>query len=196
MATEQTRAAPSGVGVHADAETARVSPSRLGTGLAALRIFVGLIFFANGLAKLFSFTQIELGPYRSFLIDRPATAQILDFEVNQRNGGTDVPLLPTLVNDVILPNFGFFEWVVTAVELGVGALLIAGLATRAAALVGLGQQLFLALVYASSNRWTFEQPHEYVPLIILALVPAGRYWGLDRRFARTAPGGRGGRWPF
>jgi hypothetical protein len=62
--------------------------------------------------------------------------------------------------------------------------------------VGLGQQLFLALVYASSNRWTFEQPHEYVPLVILALVPAGRYWGLDRRFARTAPDGRGGRWPF
>jgi uncharacterized membrane protein YphA (DoxX/SURF4 family) len=27
----------------------------LGRGLAALRIFVGVIFFANGLAKLFAF---------------------------------------------------------------------------------------------------------------------------------------------
>jgi len=33
-------------------------------------------------------------------------------------------------------------------------------ATRAAALVGLGQQLFLQLIYLSSGRWMFEQPHE------------------------------------
>lgn len=37
----------------------------------------------------------------------------------------------------------------------------------------------LALVYASSNRWMFGQPHEYVLLFILAIVPAGRYWGID-----------------
>ena len=73
---------------------------------------------------------------------------------------------------------------ITAVELGVGAALILGLATRGAALIGLGQQLFLQVVYLSSSRWTFEQPHEWVPLLILALVPAGRVWGLDRRFAR------------
>ncbi len=35
----------------------------------------------------------------------------------------------------------------------------------------------------SLPRWMFEQPHEWVPLVILALVPAGRVWGLDRRFA-------------
>ncbi len=63
--------------------------------------------------------------------------------------------------------------------MGVGALLILDLLTRGAALVGLGFHLFLTLVYASSNRWMFEQPHEYVPFIILAIVPAGRYWGLD-----------------
>jgi hypothetical protein len=40
----------------------------------------------------------------------------------------------------------------------------------------------------------FEQPHEYVPLVILALVPAGRVWGLDARMrARRALDGR---WPF
>ncbi len=81
----------------------------------------------------------------------------------------------------MLANCGVFQWLITFVEVGVGALLIVGLATRAAALVGLGQQLFLQLVYLSSNRWTFEQPHEWVPLLILALVPAGRVWGLDRR---------------
>ena len=167
----------------------------LGRGLAALRIFFGLILFANGLAKLFSFRTIEIGPYSSFLINREETRQILDFEVNKRNGGTDVPLLDTLTNDVILPNFDVFQWLITAVELGIGAALIVGFASRGAALVGLGQQLFLQLVYLSSTRWMFEQPHEWVPLLILTLVPAGRVWGVDRRFVRRGLDRRGG-FPF
>jgi cytochrome b len=31
----------------------------------------------------------------------------------------------------------------------------------------------------------WEQPHEWVPLVILALVPAGIVWGLDGRLARN-----------
>ncbi len=165
-----------GMDDHLDART-------LGKGMAALRIFFGLILFTNGLAKLFSFREIDIGPYSSFLINREETRQILDNEVNKRGGsGTDVPGLKTLANDVILPNYDVFQWLITAVELGVGAALILGIASRGAALVGLGQQLFLQLVYLSSSRWTFEQPHEWAPLLILALVPAGRVWGLDRRF--------------
>jgi len=82
---------------------------------------------------------------------------------------------------VTLPNWDVFQWLITAVELGAGLALILGLASRLAALVDLGQQLFLQLVYLSSARWMFEQPHEWVPLVILALVPAGRVWGLDAR---------------
>ena len=156
----------------------------LGKGLAALRIFVGIIFFSNGLAKLFSFRDIEIGPYRSFLINREETRGILRGEA-ARN---DVPGVQTLVDDVLLPNFGWLQWVVTFVELGVGALLILGLVSRGAALIGLGQQLFLQLLYLSSGRWSFEQPHEWVPLLILVLVPAGRVWGLDRRLARRGDG--------
>ncbi len=174
---------------------AALDPHLLGRGLAVLRIFFGLIFFANGLAKLLGFTGISIGPYQSFLIDREGARSILDLEVNRRGGGTDVPGLKPLVNDVILANWGVFQWVITFVELGVGALLILGLATRGAALVGLGQQLFLQLVYLSSGRWTFEQPHEWVPLLILALVPAGRVWGLDARLADRGPQ-RGRGWPF
>ncbi len=37
------------------------------------------------------------------------------------------------------------------------------------------------LLSASSNRWHFEQPHEYVPLLILALVQA------PKRAARWSP---------
>jgi len=173
----------------------------LGKGLAALRIFMGVVLFANGVAKLFGFSRIEVGPYVANLIDREATRSILQFEVFQNpaggQNGTGIPGVRWIAR-LMLDNWGLFGWAVTAMELTVGALLIVGLVTRFAALVGLGQQLFLALVYASSNRWAFEQPHEYVPLIILALVPAGRAWGLDGRILRrrgTDPGELRG-WPF
>jgi uncharacterized membrane protein YphA (DoxX/SURF4 family) len=172
-----------------NAAAARVDPVTLGRGLAALRIFFGLILFSNGLAKLLSFREIEIGPYSSFLIDRPEARAILDFETNRRGGdGTDVPGLKALVNDLVLPNYDVLQWLLTVVELGAGLALIVGLATRGAALLALGQQLFLQLVYLSSGRWMFEQPHEWVPLLILTLVPAGRTWGLDARFARRGRG--------
>lgn len=99
----------------------------------------------------------------------------------------------------MLDNWGLFGWSLTALEIGTGLLLVLGLGTRAAALVALSEHLFLALVYFSSDRWLFEQPHEYVPLVILALVPAGRVWGLDtwavRRTGRTGPGLKAS-WPF
>jgi uncharacterized membrane protein YphA (DoxX/SURF4 family) len=105
-----------------------------------------------------------------------------------------VPGLRAFVNDIVLAHWSVFQWLVVAIEVGGGLFLTLGLASRGAALLDLGQQLFLALVYASSNRWLFEQPHEYVPLIILVMVPAGRMWGLDawllRRYAHLR------HWPF
>jgi uncharacterized membrane protein YphA (DoxX/SURF4 family) len=162
----------------------------LGRGLAALRIFIGVIFFANGLSKLFGFRNIEIGPYSTFLINREEARSILEGEAQR----SDMPLIPSIVNDFMLPNYGWLQWVLTFVELGVGALLIVGLLSRGAALVGLAQQLFLAALYASSGRWMFEQPHEYVPLVILALVPAGYVWGLDARLRMRRAIDR--RWPF
>ena len=182
---------------HRDAGGVLPSARTLGKGLAVLRVFMGLILLSNGLAKLFGFSKINVGPYVANLIDRDATRFILQFEVfdNPAGGqpGTGVPGLRPIA-EFMLDNFGFFGWAVTVMEIGVGGLLILGLVTRAAALLGLGQQLFLALVYASSNRWAFEQPHEYIPLIILAIVPAGRVWGLDGRVIARRPELR--RWPF
>lgn len=177
------------------------TPRTLGKGLAALRVFMGVLLFANGLAKLFGFSRIHVGPYVANLIDRDATRFILQFEVFQNKAGgqqgTGIPGLRSVAR-LMLDHWGLFGGAITAMEITVGALLVLGLLTRLAALIGLGQQLFLALVYASSDRWAFEQPHEYVPLIILALVPAGRVWGLDGRVLRrrgTDPGELRG-WPF
>jgi uncharacterized membrane protein YphA (DoxX/SURF4 family) len=169
-----------------------LDPGAFARALAALRIFFGLILFSNGLAKLLSFTEVSIGPYKATLIDRPEARSILEFEVNRRGGdGTDLPLLKSFVNDLVLANWDLFQWVTTALELGAGLALILGIASRAAALAALGQQLFLQLVYFSSGRFMWEQPHEWVPLLILALVPAGRVWGFDGRLVR-----RRGRWPF
>jgi uncharacterized membrane protein YphA (DoxX/SURF4 family) len=167
-------------------------PRLLARGLAALRIFVGVIAFTNGLAKLLSFREVEIGPYFGTLVDRPEARQILDFEVNQRGGGTDLPLLPTLVNDIILPSYDVQQWLLTVTELGTGALLIVGLLSRGAALIVFAQHFFLQLVYFSSGRFAFEQPHEWLPPLILAVVPAGLVWGLDGRLARNRPRVR---WP-
>lgn len=176
------------------ASTAPVEPTSsearaLGRGLAVLRIFAGVILFANGLAKLFDVRNFSLGPYSANLVNRGLARTILEEETDR----TQLPFLKSLVQEVMLGHWGIVQWLITAMELGVGALLIVGLATRAAALIDLGQQLFLAAVYFSSNRWAFEQPHEYIPLAILALVPAGRVWGLDGRLIRKRPNLR--HWP-
>lgn len=114
---------------------------------------------------------------------------------NPANGGpgTAVPGLKPVVR-FLLDNFGTVQWLLTGFELGVGLLLVLGLASRGAAALALLQYVFLALLYASSNRWLFEQPHEYVPLAILVAVPAGRIWGLDGRLAWARA--RAGRFPF
>lgn len=180
-----------------DAAPALPPARRLAQGLAALRIFMGSILLANGVAKLAGITTITVGPYQANLIDREATRFILRYEGldNPANGGpgTEVPGLKPVVR-FLLDNYGIVQWLLTAAELGIGILLVLGLASRGAALLALGQHAFLALLYLSSNRWLFEQPHEYVPLIILALVPAGRLWGLDGRL--RWPPASAGRFPF
>lgn len=182
-------------------ESPLIDPVLFGRGMAVIRIFFGLILLLNGLAKLEPrLGRIDVGPYHANLVTRDGARSILNFEVNERRlregapQGTQVPGLRPLVNGVVLANWGVVQWLVVAIEVGSGALLVLGLAARGAALVALGQQLFLALVYLSSNRWMFEQPHEYVPLVVLALVPAGRIWGLDAALLRGRPHLR--RWPF
>ncbi len=161
-------------------------------GLALLRGFLGLVFLLNGVAKLLEFHAVTVGPYVANLIDRGDTRFILSAEAN-KNARHPLPGIRQLVNDVFLPHFGFWQWVFTAAELGIGLLLVLGLASRLGALLGLLQVGFLAALYVSNDRWVFEQPLEVVPLLLLVWLPSGRVWGLDgtpavRRRLR-------GRWP-
>ena len=165
-----------------------VSVETLGRSLAVVRILLGLTFLLNGLAKLFGIHRIEIGPYLGNLINRADARFILDVEVN-RNARHQVPLIGRITNDLVLPNWDLFSWGLTAIEIGAGALLVAGLASRLGALLALGPATFLFFVYLANDRWFFEKPLELVPLVLLLLVPAGRWWGLDRRFAARG-------WPF
>ena len=165
-----------------------VSPETLGRSLAVVRILLGLTFLLNGLAKLFGIHRVEIGPYLGNLINRADARFILDVEVN-RNARHQVPLIGRITNDLVLPNWSLFSWGLTAIEIAAGVLLVAGLASRLGALLALGPATFLFFVYLANDRWFFEKPLELVPLVLLLLVPAGRWWGLDRRFAARG-------WPF
>ncbi len=167
-----------------------ISTRSLARGLAVIRILIGLTFFSNGLAKLFDFHRVAVGPLVANLINRDDSRFILNAEVNN-NAKHLAPLIGRLTNDLILPNYGAFGWILTFVELAAGLLLVIGLVPRIGALLALGPATFLFLVYLSNDRWLPEQPLELVPLILLAVIPTGHAWGLDGRLGR---GPR--RWPF
>ena len=178
---------PSATSTAAVQDDAHLPSARtLGKGLAVLRIFMGVVLFANGVAKLFEFRRIEVGPYVANLIDKGAARSILQNGVEGQQERSIPGLRPVM--QLLVDNWGLFGWALTAMELVVGGLLVVGALTRLVALIGLGQALFLALVFATRNRWAFEQPHEYVPLIILAIVPSGRVWGLDGKLVRRRGG--------
>lgn len=176
------------------------SARTLGKGLAVLRIFLGLVLLGNGLAKVFGINRIDVGPYEAFLIDSPTARSIVRFEGFQNTaGGGPGTQVPGLFRSLqfVLDHWDVFGVLAAGLLLVSGTLLVLGLATRLGALLGLGFAVSLALLFASSNRWVFEQPHEYVPLLLLSIVPAGRVWGLDGallRRRRTPLGGLRG-WP-
>ena len=169
------------------------SARQFAQGLALLRGFLGLVFLFNGLAKLLNIHAVLIGPYVANLITRDDTRFILNVEAN-KNARHSLPGIRALVNDVFLPHFGFWQYVFTAAELGIGLLLVLGLASRLGALLALLQTGFLAALYFGNDRWVFEQPLEVVPLLILLWIPSGRVWGADG--SRLVPLPLRGRWPF
>jgi uncharacterized membrane protein YphA (DoxX/SURF4 family) len=74
----------------------------------------------------------------------------------------------------------------------IGVLLCLGIASRLGALIGLGLILPLQVMVISNGGYLFEFPPDWVPLVILLVVPSGRAWGFDGRLAARF----GDRWPF
>jgi uncharacterized membrane protein YphA (DoxX/SURF4 family) len=116
-----------------------------------------------------------------FLIDSAGAKGILIFYAHRNQVG----LYRSLVDQVIVPNWSVFGPVEGLVEVVVGLLLVLGLFTTVAALVAALLQLHLQFASLFSNQWVFEYSVEWIPLLVLAAVRAGRWYGLDHLRTRA-----------
>jgi uncharacterized membrane protein YphA (DoxX/SURF4 family) len=156
-----------------------------GRAMAALRIYFGVVFLHNGIAKLVPavpnlWPDTPLG----FVINAegPRSARsILQFEVVTQPH----PVEPyrALVEQVILPNFEPFAFGIGVAEVAVGLLLILGLWTSLAALAGAAMILHLQFATLWNDKWLYEYSLEWLPLLCIAAFRAGRWYGLDARLA-------------
>jgi len=108
-------------------------------------------------------------------------------------GKTQIAPLGAFYRDVVLPNWGFFGAFLTVAELAIGLGLIFGVATRLAAVGGLALigPIWVMLWHTGGYLWEYPA-EDLFPLLLLAIVPAGRTFGLDARLAPRF----GRRWPF
>lgn len=169
-----------------------VSNPWFGRAMAALRIYFGVLFFHNGIAKLLPavpglWPDTPIGFVINAFGNRSAQS-ILQFEVVTQPH----PVEPyrQLVESVILPNFGPFVAGLGLAETVVGILLILGLATSLAAILGALMVLHLQFATLWNDKWIYEYSVEWIPLLALAAFRAGRWHGLDARYAATRA-----RWP-
>ncbi|HEX4223083.1 MAG TPA: DoxX family membrane protein [Pseudonocardiaceae bacterium] len=157
--------------------------------VVALRIFFGLNWLSNAIAKVFNKANFDWGWLSFNLVNRNTAHAILV----QGTGSTGIAPLRAFYLDVVLPNWGFFQIFLTIAELGVGLGLLFGIATRLAALGGLLLLVPVWLMLFHTNQYFWTYPLDLFPLVLLALVPAGRVAGVDGKFLTKIVGER---WPF
>ncbi len=162
----------------------------LAHAFAALRIFFGLIWLSNGLAKLFNVGVFDLGFATAGLLWLPQAQSIAD----SSSSGTFLAPLGAFFQNVVLPNYGAFGVFLTIAEIMAGLALLFGALTRAAALgtLALIGPIWLMYLFSDATQYFWTYPVDLVPLALLAIYPSGRTWGLDGRLAARF----GDRWPF
>jgi thiosulfate dehydrogenase [quinone] large subunit len=143
------------------------------TALAALRIYLGVIFLVAAVPKV----------GRDFT---PALSRFLEQVALEKA----TPLYRRFIEAVVLPNLEVFALLVTWGELLVGIALVLGLGTRLAAAAA----LLLTLNYMLAKGAWFWIPSSndaaFVAIsLALLLGAAGRTFGLDAFIARRWPRG-------
>ncbi len=155
----------------------------------ALRIFTGLVWFTNAVAKVIEVGNYDFG-FISFNLVTKGVAQSIAADASTK---TSIVPLGWIYQNLVLPNWGFFGPFLTIAELAIGLGLIFGVATRLAAVGGLLLlgPIWLMLLHTGGYLWEYPA-EDLFPLVLLAILPAGRLAGLDRILApRFGP-----RWPF
>ena len=154
-----------------------------------LRVFTGLVWLTNGLAKVVEQRTFDWGFFNFNLVDKSLARSIL-VDASTRS---QIRPLASFYEHVVLPHWGLFSAFLTLTELAIGVGLILGIATRLAAVGGLMLIGPIWVMFWHANLYLWQYPAEdLMPLILLALAPAGRYRGFDRQLAPRF----GNRWPF
>ncbi len=172
------------------ATTVPASHRSLAHAFAALRIFFGLIWLTNGLAKLLNVGVYDVGFATAGLLWLPQAQSIAD----SASAGTFLAPLGAFFQNVVLPNYAAFGVFLTIVEIMAGLALLFGALTRAAALgtLLLIGPIWLMYLFSDATQYFWTYPVDLVPLALLAIYPSGRTWGLDGKLAARF----GDRWPF
>jgi uncharacterized membrane protein YphA (DoxX/SURF4 family) len=148
--------------------------------IALLRIFFGLVYLTNGLAKFVPGIAHLPGGY--FLIDSNGARSIIEHNARHH----PVHVYHDLVFNVFVPNWPLFGPLLGLAETTAGLLLVFGLASSLGALLAALLSLNVQLSDAT-GPWLYEYAVEWVPLLCLAFMRAGAVWGLDGAIARRSP---------
>ena len=157
--------------------------------IAFLRVGFGLVFLTNGLAKLTGWDGIH--PFPGYLIDYDGARNILHANTSSHPVG----LYKDVIDNVVLDHYTPFGIALTATELFIGLSLVSGAFSSLGALVGAGFALNINFSTWDRNPWAWEAAVEWMPLIALAFLAAGRCYGLDQAVATHLPK-RLRRWPI
>jgi uncharacterized membrane protein YphA (DoxX/SURF4 family) len=148
--------------------------------VAILRIFFGLVYFSNGLAKFVPGIAHLPGGY--FLIDSNGARSIIEHNARHH----PVQVYHDLVFNLLVPNWSVVGPMVGLAEMTAGALLILGLASGLGALLAALLSLHIQFSDAT-GPWLYEYAVEWVPLLCLVFMRAGTAFGLDGAIARRSP---------
>ena len=148
--------------------------------IAVLRIFFGVVYFTNGLSKFVPSIAHVPGGY--FLIDSQGAKSIIQHNAAHH----PVALYHDLVFNVFVPHWNVFGPLVGLAEMTAGVLLLLGLASWIGALLAALLSLHIQFSDAT-GPWLYEYAVEWVPLLCLVFMKAGRTWGLDGAIAAANP---------
>ncbi|MGH2760598.1 MAG: DoxX family protein [Actinomycetota bacterium] len=99
------------------------------------------------------------------------------------NHGIEYPVFPPyswVLENVVRPNIEVFGWVTLVVEATLAALLVFGIFTRAAALMGAGQSAAIALsVMNAPGEWYWSYILMGTVHLAVFASGAGKVWGVD-----------------
>lgn len=130
--------------------------------LAVFRVIIALLWIENSQWK----RPPEFSSLRSFTED-----------------AVDHPVFPPfsfIVENVVLPNFALFGWLVLITEAALGAFLLVGLFTRFWAIVAIGQTLAIAMSQLNApDEWEWAYYLMLAAHIGIFATAAGRSYGLD-----------------